>query len=247
LRKIIINDEPVFFLHIRKYSETSVILDCFSQQYGRFSVLGKGLLSTRKRNTKERPRLFQAYRVNASLRTELGTLMGIESNHIWIQPKAQKWYVANYLNEILIRFLPQLESVPQLYQQYVKTLNCLTQDIEYSYELLIFEKILLESLGYGINLEYESKTRDLINSYMYYSYDPLTGFVQCDEDYNYAVQGNIILALQLENSSFFSQENMALRSAKRIIRMALKYHLGDVKLKTIEVHREVGHFTENLS
>jgi len=246
LQKLSINNETVFILHLRKYSETSAILDCFSQNYGRFSVLGKGLLRQSKKKKQEMPRLFQAYQIEASVRSELGTLIGLESEHLWTQPLGQKWFVANYLNEILIKLLPRLEVVPELFQQYVKTLHCLTSKSNYTYQLILFEKALLESLGYGIDLEYEAKTHEFIEAESWYEFNPQLGFTDCDTDYNHAIHGSLIIALRTQNEEYFLKNLSSLKMAKRIIRMSLKYQLGDVNLKTIAVMREVDQFTEEL-
>jgi len=244
VQKVTIDKQPVFFLHVRKYTESSAILDCFSQQYGRFSILGKGLLSSHKKKTSLRPRLFQAYQVSAILRNELGVLTAIEANHLWQQPVGFAWFVANYINEMLIKLLPKFESVPELYEHYVMTLNKLSQAEDYALQLVLFEKTLLESLGYGIDMVHEARNQALIKHELQYEFNPQSGFLECDSDVPHNISGRTIIAFARQDDEYLASNVIELEAIKRIIRISLKYQLGDVNLKTIQVMREVDQYKE---
>ena len=70
---------PSFILHHRPYKETSMLLELFSRDYGRISLVAKGV----RRNKKRSPALYQLYRdlnVSWSGRASLATLTEIEAN-----------------------------------------------------------------------------------------------------------------------------------------------------------------------
>ena len=238
MRKHVIQLAPMFCLHIRKYRETSAILNCFTQEHGRLDCVAKGLY--RAKSNKDLPEYFQEYNLSALLRTELGTLTDLE---LLVRQKKlpnQAWLVACYCNELLIKFLPKYEPLPELYLAYQTLLNELRAGNDYQLALLWFEKRLLDSLGYGINFGFDADNGEFIETDMYYKFKVASGFHLCSQNEKLALPGKVLQALAYEKWSTEYQEYFAL--AKRAVRTALKYQLGDNVLQSVSVTNELNQF-----
>lgn len=238
MRKQVIQDAPMFCLHIRKYRETSAILNCFTQEHGRLDCVAKGLYRAKSKN--DLPEYFQEYNLSAILRTELGTLTGLELKIRQKKLLNQAWLVACYCNELLIKFLPKYEPLPELYTAYQALLNELREGNEYQLALLWFEKRLLDSLGYGINFGYDADHGEFIESEKYYKFKVASGFHLCSQSEKSALPGNVIQSLAHEKWS--TEDDVYFTLAKRTIRTALKYQLGDNVLQSVSVTNELNQF-----
>ncbi|MBT8141107.1 MAG: DNA repair protein RecO C-terminal domain-containing protein [Gammaproteobacteria bacterium] len=229
---------PVYCLHIRKYKETSVILECFSKNFGRVDMLGKGLL--RPKNKNDLPEYFQEYHLSGIGRSELGVLTGLDLIAGKAKLYGEAWLVACYCNELLLKFLPRHEPVDTLYIAYQSILHKLQSNKNYHLELLWYEKTLLECLGYGINFYFDAKTDDAIESERFYLFDVASGFRICSSQNEHAIPGFVIYALA-ENSWNDAYEKY-FPAIKKVIRSALKYQLGDMQLKTVAVSNDLKQF-----
>lgn len=240
MRKMQLDQVPAYCLHIRKYRETSVILQCFSEEFGRFDLLGKGLY--RAKNKSDLPEYFQQYNVSGICKNELGILTALELAEA--QPKlvGQSWLTACYANELLIKFLPRLEPVPDLYLSYAALLDTLHSERDYQLSLLWYEKRILEALGYGINFHYEAHRDEPINEDSWYRYSTGKGFYLCQASETNGLPGSLILSLADEN--WTSQDKNSFLLAKRVVRSALKYQLGDSALRTVAVSKDFQQFVQ---
>jgi DNA repair protein RecO (recombination protein O) len=235
MKKIQLEQVPVYCLHIRKYRETSVILQCLSEKHGRFDLIGKGLY--RSNNKNDLPEYFKQYRLSGICRNELGILTGLELVNVRSKLVGRAWLVGNYANEILIKFLPRLEPVPELFFVYENLLKDLYQGHNYQLSLMWFEKRILDVLGYGINFNYEYESDSPIESQNWYEYNTSRGFYLSNSEATRAIPGNVVRALADEN--WTKSESEFFPVAKRVIRSALKYQLGDVELQTVSVSKDL--------
>jgi len=191
------------------------------------------------------PSYFQAYTLSGIIRSELGILTDLELKFPWPKLVGKKWYVACYLNELLLKLLPKQESVPVLYECYAKTLHALAGEEDYQFALIVFEKRLLETLGYGINLHTDSRDTQSLDSESFYRYHPVHGFIVSQASEDGSISGTAINALACEDEDLFSSNKNILTQAKHVVRMALKQQLAGVQLKTVQVLNDVNSFTIN--
>ena len=140
-----------YVLHARVYRESSLLLDIFSRQYGRLSLIAKG---ARKQRNNKRALLQPGRRVNLawSLRRELGTLIQVEAVSEQPVPVVVALNMF-YMNELLVRLLHRNEPHPELFDSYCEALDNLAGTQDEQPVLRLFEKRLLQSLGYGLSLE----------------------------------------------------------------------------------------------
>lgn len=237
IRQVITNAEAVC-LHIRKYKETSAILNCFTKEYGRLDVVGKGLYRPKSRNAM--PEYFQEYKLSSINKTDLGTLTELELVSSKQKLLGQAWLVACYANELLIKFVPRFEPLPELYIAYMSLLNDLRGETNHQVSLLWFEKRLLDSLGYGIDFLYESENGEFIEVDQFYEYKVNRGFKVSHGKAKFVLPGYIVLALAHE--SWKETYDDYFDVAKRTIRIALKNQLGENTLRTVSVVNDLNQF-----
>jgi DNA repair protein RecO (recombination protein O) len=225
---------PSFILHHRHYRETSLTLDIFSREYGRLSLVAKGVRSNRKKNQA----LFQAHRnlnISWSGRGEMGTLTEIEANGPGFELRGEALIAAFYLNELLIRLLHKHESHPELFDAYLIALTRLKHGESEFFALRYFEKQLLDALGYGLILDHEIESGQAIDPDKEYFYSIDRGPYERRPANSTCVKiaGKTLLALDHEA---FDKES-AMDEVKQVMRLTLNGYLGEKPLESRELYR----------
>ena len=211
--------QPTFILHHRPYRETSLLLDVFSSEHGRVSLIAKGVRKARS-ISRGLLQLFSPVLLSWQGKSELMTLTTVESQSIPIQLQGTALLSGFYLNELLIRLLPKHDPHPQLYTIYQHTLLELERGNSQQKHLRLFEKKLLEELGYG--LQFKEVMPD-----QFYLFYPEQGFVLSENnDEGIVFSGKSLLSLAAEQL----EDAESLRDAKRLMRLALHALLGSQPL-----------------
>jgi DNA repair protein RecO (recombination protein O) len=216
--------EPAFVLSLRPYRETSALVEVFTQRYGRTGLVARGVQSGR---AKLRGLLqpFQQLLLSFSERGELGTLTGAEAGGAPATLRGEAVFSGWYLNELLLRLLPRGEPHAELFGQYAEALSALTGP-NAALALRLFEKRLLAGLGYGLELP------DPVERDRWYAWDSERG-LRLAEPGPASYSGASLRALADE--ALDTEES--LRDARRLMRDALRPHLGDRALRTPEMLR----------
>ena len=229
---------PCYILHNRNYRETSLLLDVFSRRYGRLSLVAKG---ARKQKNDKRALLQPGRKSNIAwtMRRELGTLTGVEPCHGITPQGAGGLLTVFYINELLVRLLHRHEPHPELFDAYSEALDRLTDSATEQVTLRLFEKRLLEALGYGLALEADTEG-NAINADQYYTYLPEQGAAPGAAPGPGAlkISGRTLLALARDDLD----DEVVLAEAKQLMRKTLGGLLGDKPLASRELYR----FTMNL-
>ena len=225
---------PCFILHSRPYLESSLILDIFSREQGRLHLIAKGAKREKSRFAgllQPFQRLLMAWRG----KSELMTMTDVEADIEAYELQDARLIAAFYVNELLLRLLHQHESHPVLFDLYGKAILDLSELDNIDTILRVFEKGLLQSLGYGLVLDHEIHDGLAIEADENYYYlidagpvnkTPATG------DY-VEISGNSLLALAkgcLENK----QE---LEETKHLMRFILQRHLGSKPLSSRALYK----------
>ncbi len=216
---------PAFVLHTRPYSNSSLIVELFTKEYGRISVLAQSARGPKSRY-QGKLQLFTYLLASWSGRHELKYLNAAEIQGIAYQLQNAALWCAFYINELLMRFLNKEDAYPEIFFMYQKTLQDLQQAHLLQAALRRFEKQLLESLGYGFSFEG-------IEEDAWYAYVSQLGFVrQAAVKENTSVfSGKSLLALKRED---FSNETF-LAEMKYLMRLVIQEHLGHQTLKSREL------------
>jgi DNA repair protein RecO (recombination protein O) len=141
------------------------------------------------------------------------------------------------LNELLTKTLEKEDPHPEIFQQ-LKSLyyNLSKEQNQEAIELQLrsFELILLQELGYGIDLESEALTEKPIDADSFYSFDPALGFTNLGADENKSLvntfSGKDILSFAKGDLISTSSRN----ASKQIMRRALDFQLGN---KTLNIRK----------
>jgi len=236
------NLQKAWVLTTRAYRDTSLIVDCFTLNHGRISVVAKGAKQKRSRFRG----LLQAFNcLNISWlegNSDLYTLTDVEEI-----PHSSKFltgtalYCGFYLNELMTRLLHQHDPHPLLFDVYQDALGLISDAEKSDLQriLRIFEKRMLQSIGYGLVLTHEAESGDAVQSDMLYSYIPDVGLVSSNErnlnKSSRCIRGSTLLALETEQP-MDAEGNV---ECKNMMRQILRYYLGDKPLKSRELLQNI--------
>ncbi|MBS0349881.1 MAG: DNA repair protein RecO [Proteobacteria bacterium] len=214
--------EPVFVLHQRPYQNSSLIVELFSQQFGRVCVLARSARGPKSR--------FQGFLqpfapllASWSGRRELMHLNALELSGSPLNLNGQALFCGFYLNELLLRLLQKEDPEPSIFFDYRAALTDLEKSNHIAVVLRRFEKRLLHNLGYGLNLKVDSQE--------FYRWTPSDGLSRYEKQGDIepnVFSGRSLLALQQEQWDHPED----LLAAKQLMRLVLKSHLGGKPLKS---------------
>lgn len=214
-----------FVLHRRAFRESSFLVELFSEEFGRFSVVAKGV----KRASNPAPGLLQPFNpllISCAGKTELLALSQTELSGQPIGLSGDFLYAGLYLNELLMRLLHKWDTYPLLFKDYHETLHRLNQNQPIEQVLRSFEKCLLEELGYAIWPRSEQAICQAFQPEKFYQFSSENGW-QIAQDHHLArFSGKNLIAMAKEE--WHNAE--CLLDAKRLIRIILQPLLGDKPL-----------------
>lgn len=223
---------PCYILHQRPYRETSLILDIFSRDYGKLSLVARG---ARKGRNNQRSIMQTNQKLNMAwtIRGEMGTLTGIEAlgNNYNLANRAL--LAAFYINELLMRLLHKHEPCPELFDAYETALRTLCECNDEQLILRLFEKRLLETMGYGLVLDHDVVSGKPVEDETIYYYQADSGPTAFPTA-KYAhvkISGAALAALADESI----HEQKDLQEVKILTRFVLKSHLGSKPLASREL------------
>ncbi len=175
-----------FLIHSRKYKETSSIIYIFSPMKGMQSLLFKGKYTNKE---KFRFSIFNEYQFSYNEKYTFPFLTKFEI--IKEYNFDRKYYLLGlYINELLYKTLKQGYDFEKIYDYYKSFLADLSLSSDDCITLaLLFEKNLLDNLGYGLNVVNDSPIED--NNEYYYDFD--CGFKVSDNLQNkYYIKGKCL-------------------------------------------------------
>lgn len=224
-----------FVLHQRPFRDTSLILELFVRDHGRLSAFARGVRGPRSRFASLQP--FQPLLLSWSGRGESPTLSGAEVDGPPPAPMpAERILSGFYLNELLLRLTVPHDPQPELYAHYAATLTRLRAGEPLEAVLRLFEKRLLDLLGYGNDLRCEADGR-AVEADAHYHFRPGAGlWPAAGPDAEGAVQGRVLLALAADEPP---GDTDGQRQARQVLRAALDHCLDGRELRVRTVARAV--------
>lgn len=227
--------QPAYVLHRRAFRETSAIVELLTRDYGRVAGVVRGVKSPRRRVHHIEPfdQLAATWRGRGQLvnvlRTEplaAGRLTG------------DALFAGLYLNELLVHTLSHQEPVAALFQHYGEALHRLASGGSVEPALRIFERRLLEELGYGLGFDAELESGRPIDHAKEYLLVQGEGFREVAAGNaatatsatppDWTVTGAQIAAVRADD---YRAADVRL-AAKRVFRRALELRLGGRSLAT---------------
>ncbi|MEM7082755.1 MAG: DNA repair protein RecO [Pseudomonadota bacterium] len=215
-----------YLLHARPFRDSSVIAEFFTRDYGRVSLVGRGARRPKSR-LKGQLRPFQRSVISWVSRGSLGTLTAIEADTTMTTPLPRSILSAYYVNELIMRALRPGDSQGDVFARYERLLVELNHAND-AVALRLFERDLLDHLGYGLQLT-ETRSGAPIEPDTNYIYDVTEG--AWEGGGSDAIRGASLLAL----AEGALQTVPQLNDAKRLLRRALDAHLGEADSRVRQV------------
>lgn len=220
-----VQQSPAYVLHRRAYRETSALVDIFTPEHGRLTVIARGV----RQSKSSRAGLLQPFTplwVSWVGRGELMTLTDVELRLSVPALKGEALFSGFYLNELLMALLERFDPHPGLFTCYEATLQGLYRD-EFASVLREFEHDLLAELGYGLFPRSPEWLHQQFSEQYRYVYTLDLGFVLDEQPRSSAWPANVFLGSELLAMAKRDwREPAVLQSAKRLTRLALQPLLG---------------------
>lgn len=236
--------QPAYLLHHRPFRDTSEILELFTPDYGRIAVVAKGARSA-KSKFRGVLQLFSPLLVSWSLRSELGTLTGVDQASRPFHLDGEKLLSGFYLNELLLRLIQKHDPHRDIFEDYETALGRLAAEDTAEPALRIFEKRMLQALGYGLNLLHDIVTGEPVVAGRRYEFRLEEGPVAIKEGSvsSHIYEGSSLIALGREELA----DTQSLEEAKSLLRSALALYLGPQPLKSRQVLKALRAATRPVS
>jgi DNA repair protein RecO (recombination protein O) len=221
--------QPAYVLHGRSFRETSLIVEAFTRDHGRIAVVARGAKSARSRwHNVLQP--FRPLLLGWNQKSDLGTLTAADQVASPPALQGQALYCGLYLNELLMRLLHHGDPHLEVFERYRHILSELASEISPQPILRVFEKHLLDAIGYAMLLDREYKSGAPLRSQSWYDYQPECGPVLCSGPGAGRVSGAALLALHAENL-----QPANLPELRMLMRAVIGYHLGGRPLASLSL------------
>ena len=229
--------QPAFVLHSYPYREPSLVLEIFTQNFGRVALMARGA---------RRPRAalrgvllaFQPLLLNWAGRSELRTLHKAEWQGGLPPLKGTALLCGFYLNELMVKLLPRDDPHELLYQAYCRALHALSNGGDHAATLRRFEKHLLKELGYALTLDHDVASGETIRPGRSYQYLIERGPVQSSGggDINrLELTGQTLLDMARDDYS----SPVTLQQCKALMRVLINHYLGNQILNTRQLLKDL--------
>ncbi|HLA33315.1 MAG TPA: DNA repair protein RecO [Rhodocyclaceae bacterium] len=236
-----IDAQPSYILHQYAYSETSLVVEVFSRDYGRVAMLARGA---------RRPRSVLRGSLMAFQPLELDWFGGGEVKTLakaeWLGGMplltGRSLLLAYYLNELLLKMLPREDAHASLFAAYVAALHALAQSAGTEVELRRFELALLKELGYGLSLEREAESGAALQPELEYVYRIERGpilKVGAGETDGASAAASVVGKTLLDMAADDFSDARTRRESRQLMRESIAHHLGDRSLQSRRIFLEL--------
>ncbi|WP_273202970.1 DNA repair protein RecO [Marinobacter subterrani] len=214
--------EPAYVLHRRPWRETSLMVDVFTLNHGRMTVIAKGANSARS-PLKAQLQPFQPLVIDWTGRGDLKTLTQVDVHTGPSLTRTTSLYSGLYLNELVQRVLPAADPYPILFAAYIEAIGRLAVTGDVEPVLRQFELTFAAALGYDFSWDITTDTSESVEGGRQYCYDPEQGIVSAVSPGVRLQQlpGDVLLALA--RGDF--ESDRCRRVSKRVMRVLTDYLL----------------------
>ncbi len=226
-----VEQHPAFLLHHRPFRDTSLLLDVFSRDHGKIALVARGARSQKSR-LRGVLRPFLPLSLSWVLKSDLGTLTGAELDGGPLSLGGDSLLAGYYANELVLNFVHRHDAQPELFTAYGDAIRALAATSVPAPVLRAFELELLRLSGYELG----------------FAADASTGAeLEAGQTYDYRVELGAIPVAKTSGDTVFSGAELigireqrfddptVLRAAGRLLRHAIRHHLGGRELKSRKV------------
>lgn len=215
--------QPAYILHSRAWRETSLILECVTRDYGRIGLLARGAKRRKSRLGQALLQPLQQLQISFVQRGALGNLQQAERMAPFHgRLHGQTLLAGLYVNELVVRLTQRDDPNPDVFTAYERIVSALVQDASPAWSLRLFERDLLQALGYAMRLDHEAGSGKPLEPDADYHYFPEEGPVRARSTMQGLVlKGADLLALARAHRP----DSHAQNRLRRLMRAQLRYHL----------------------
>jgi DNA repair protein RecO (recombination protein O) len=229
-----VDSQPAFVLHAYPFSETSLIVEAFSRDFGRIALLARG--ARRPRSVLRGVLMaFQPLEVSWTGKGEIKTILKAEWQGGQPLLSGRALFCGYYLNELLLDLLPREDAHARLFSVYAETLRRFAGGPKEA-DIRCFERAFLRELGYGLTLRHDDRGR-AIDPARHYVYEIERGPVPLREPDGsaLAVSGKTLIDLDAGDFS----DPRSLLEAKQLMRTLIAHYTGGRGLETRKIFLEL--------
>ncbi|WP_022952278.1 DNA repair protein RecO [Leucothrix mucor] len=207
-----------YVLRTRPYSDTSVIVDVFTQDAGRFACMSR---PAKLRGKVQRGHLqaFRLLQMDWQGRGEMSRLTQTDERFRHRVPGGHLLY-GLYLNELILKLIQPHSNLDQLFTHYQHTVHGLTQAEAPMSAVMQFELSLLEALGHPVNLWHDDVHGHEIVAEHSYHYSLGSGLLPSVESSQAVsgvpIQGELLVALRTDEALSLGQQQSLRRFLDRL-------------------------------
>lgn len=235
-----IDQQPAYVLHAYPWRETSLIVEIFSQDYGRVALVAKG---ARRPASALRSVLmaFQPLLLDWSGGGDVKTLIRAEWQGGQPLLNGRMLLCGYYLNELILRLSAREDPHPVVFQAYARALAELSRGLPLAPVLRRFELVLLHELGYSVGLDSEAESGKAFDPDRHYCYIVEKGLVALVDGDIVQRENACVLSgrtlLDMAEDNFDRPETIA--QSRELLRMLINHYLGGQPLESRRVLKEL--------
>lgn len=229
-------DDQAYVISAAHYQETSALVRLLTSRHGLVSAVVRGVHATGRKSAALRAAIQLGNRVECqwSGKTSLKTIYHLELLGVSGLGSAEQFVCLTYVHELLLYFLREELLVDDVFPLYGSVLEGIgLHDMEQS--LRTFEFGLLDCLGYGMDLGWDTESDAQVQPDLYYRLVPGSGLMLSGVHDAGAFPGSHLLAIQQR----IYHDPALLKSAKRVSRLLLAFHMEGRPLKARQMYQEL--------
>lgn len=229
---------PGYVLHHRPYRDTSRILEVLTRDHGRLTLFARGVRAPRSRLA-GLLRPFTPLLLSWSGRGDAAQLTAAEvasgtARAATCALPSRCLLPAFYLSELILKLTARHDPQPEIFASYALALEAWKDGAPVERELRLFEKRLLDTLGYGLDLGRQGDGAPIAAKGCY-QFRPGQGLQFAVAETPDAFPGSALLSLAQERL----ESPADLEHARRLLRSALAQCLEGRSLNTRRIARSM--------
>ncbi|WMS88583.1 DNA repair protein RecO [Pleionea litopenaei] len=222
------NVDEVIVLHTRPYSETSLVVETFSLNSGRLTLLAKGSRSSGKSNKRAVLQMSSKLEVAYSGKSSMKSLNRLEVIRSAADLAGEKFAMGCYISELTMRLMHPEQVNQSIFYQIDDAFGSLSDKYLAMIALRRLEDLLLMELGTPIDWASDIEGHSLLENEQYclVNFEGFQRLSTSSNDRSYS--GKLLLSVTKENQ--LSSESM--NAWREINNQLLTPHLGTKPLQS---------------
>ncbi len=215
----------IYVIKITPYRESSIIYDSIAKDYGKITLIHKGIKTNTKKNALE---LFCPYIINWSGKGDIKFIKDYESSRK-LNFSSKHNVIGMYYNELMYYLTKNDFQIETLYEHYDESLKNLISSDNFLINLNNYEIGILLLVGYYLVFDRDVNDQ-LVDIKKKYTYTPDFGpKISSGSEFSYS--GETLLAL----SEKHPYSTKSIKESRVLMKRLIDYYIQPKKIKTREI------------